>query len=193
LPLSAGYLNLQADYSGAGDFSEMQAGIGYGRSLGPVVQIGARFNYYLLRISGYGSAFALPAECGVVFQLMPKLRASLYVYNLMSSRPNKEGLSRMPTVIRLGTGYAIAESAGIVMEVIKEFGRPVSFQPVLFYQAQGKLFFRGGLATGSRSVFISGGYLAGRLRVDLSTAYQGLLGWTTGLGIQFLGSQTKAQ
>jgi hypothetical protein len=193
MPLSSGYFNLQADYSGAGDLSEMQAGIGYGRSLGPAVQIGARFNYYQLRISGYGSAFAFPAECGVVFQLMPKLRSSLHVYNLFSARSSKEGLSRIPTVVRLGTGYTIAESVGMVMEVIKEFGRPVSFQPVLFYQAQGKLFFRGGLDTGTRSVFVSGGYLAGRMRVDLSTAYQGLLGWTTGLGIQFLGSQKKAQ
>ena len=191
LPVAAGSFNVQADYGGAGDFAEMQAGIGYSRSLGPAVQIGARFNYYQLRIAGYGSSFALPAECGVVFQLMPKLRTSLYIYNLMAAKPNKDGLSRIPTVVRIGTGYSIAESVGIVMEIIKEFGQPVSFQPVLFYQAQEKLFFRGGLATGTRSVFVSGGYLAGRIRVDLSTSYLGHLGWTAGLGVHFLGNEKK--
>ena len=191
LPVSAGSFNVQADYGGAGDFAEMQAGIGYSRSLGPAVQIGARFNYYQLRIAGYGSSFALPAECGVVFQLMPKLRTSLYIYNLMAAKPSKDGLSRIPTVVRIGAGYSIAESVGIVMEIIKEFGQPVSFQPVLFYQAQEKLFFRGGLATGTRSVFVSGGYQAGRMRVDLSTAYKGMLGWTAGLGVQFLGNEKK--
>jgi hypothetical protein len=193
LPLAEGSFNVQTDYGGSGGFSEMQAGIGYSRSLGPVVQIGARFNYYQLRITGYGSSFALPAECGVVFQLMPKLRTSLYIYNLMAAKPNKDGLSRIPTVVRIGTGYSIAESVGIVMEIIKEFGQPVSFQPVLFYQAQEKLFFRGGLATGTRSVFVSGGYQAGRMRVDLSTAYKGILGWTAGLGVQFLGNEKKSK
>ncbi len=193
LPVGAGSFNVQADYGGAGDFAEMQAGIGYSRSLGPAVQIGARFNYYQLRITGYGSSFALPAECGVVFQLMPKLRTSLYIYNLMAAKPNKDGLSRIPTVVRLGTGYTIGESVGIVMEIIKEFGRSVSFQPVLFYQAQEKLFFRGGLATGTRSVFVSGGYQAGQMRVDLSTGYQGLLGWTAGLGLQFFGNEKKSK
>ena len=193
LPVAAGLFNVQADYGGAGDFAEMQVGVGYSRSLGTAVQIGARFNYYLLRITGYGAVFALPAECGVVFQLMPKLRTSLYIYNLMDAKPNKDGLSGIPTVIRLGTGYTIGESVGIVMEIIKEFGKPVSFQPVLFYQAQGKLLFRGGFATGTRSVFVSGGYQAGRMRVDLSSAYQGLLGWTAGLGLQFMGNEKKSQ
>jgi len=193
LPVAAGSFNVQADYGGAGDLTEMQAGIGYSRSLSPAIQIGARFNYYQLRITGYGSSFALPAECGVVFQLMPKLSTSLHIYNLMAAKPNKDGLSRIPTVVRFGTGYTIAESVGIVMEIIKEFGQPVSFQPVLFYQAQEKLFFRGGLATGTRSVFVSGGYQSGRMRVDLSTAYQGILGWTAGLGVQFLGDEKKSQ
>ena len=193
LPVVAGSFNVQADYGGAGDFSEMQAGIGYSRSLGSAVHIGARFNYYQLRITGYGASFALPAECGVVFQLLPKLRTSLYVYNLMAAKPGKDGLSRIPTVVRIGTGYSIAESVGIVMEIIKEFGQPVSFQPVIFYQAHGKLFFRGGLATGTRSAFVSGGYQAGRMRVDLSTAFQGMLGWTAGLGVQFLGNEKKSK
>jgi hypothetical protein len=191
--VAPGNISLLLDYSGAGDFAEMQTGIGYGRNLGPAVQIGARFNYYRLRIKGYGSTAAFPAECGAVFQVTPGLRTSIYIYNFMGAQLKSDGSGRIPTVVRLGTGYAIAESLGIVLEIIKEYGRPVSFQPILFYQAQEKLFFRGGVGTGTRSVFVSGGYVLGRMKIYLSTAYQGLLGWTAGLGLEFSGTEKKSR
>jgi len=186
LPVSPGNINFLVDYAGAGDYHEIQRGIGYSRNLGELVQIGLRFNYYRLRIVGYGAAAAFPVDAGVVFQLFPKLRTSLYVYNLMAARPNGEGLSKIPTVVRFGIGYSASESVGISMEIIKESGKSVSFQPIIFYQAAEKLFFRGGMDTNNRLVFFSGGYMLGQLRLDLSTAYLGSLGWATGLGLQYV-------
>jgi hypothetical protein len=164
----------------------MQTGIGYARNFGPLIQVGIRFNYYRLRIDGYGKAQAFPVEWGTIFQWSSKLRTSLHIYNLAAARPDVKGLSRIPTVVRMGVGYTISSGTGIVVEVIKESNMPVSLQPVIYYQAAKKLFFRAGLATGNRSVFISGGYFLGPMRLDLSTAYLGVLGWSTGLGLQLL-------
>jgi hypothetical protein len=185
LPVSPGSINFLVDYAAAGDYSEMQAGIGYSRNLGQLVQLGVRFNYYRLQIIGYGAAAAFPVEAGAIFQLYPKLRTSIHVYNLMASRPKGEGLSRIPLVVRFAMGCQASESVGISMEIMKESGKPVSFQPILFYQAAEKLFFRGGFDTNNRLVFFSGGYKQGQLRLDLSTSYMGSLGWSTGLGLQF--------
>lgn len=186
LPVSPGGINFLVDHAGAGDYREMQTGIGYSRNLGQLVQIGVRFNYYRLQIVGYGAASAFPVEAGAIFQLYPKLRTSIYVYNLMASKPKGEGMGRIPVVIRFAMGYAASESISISMEIIKESGKAVSFQPNIFYQAAEKLFFRGGIDTNSRLLFISGGYMLGNLRLDLSTAYLGSLGWTTGLGLQYV-------
>ncbi|MGL6266729.1 MAG: hypothetical protein ACRC2O_02345 [Chitinophagaceae bacterium] len=190
-PVSPGNINFLLDYAGAGDYHEMQTGIGYSRNLGELLQIGVRFNYYRLRIVGYGAGSAFPVEAGAVFQLFPKLRTSLYVYNLMSAGPKGEWLSKIPTIVRFGIGYAASESVGLSIEIIKESGKSVSFQPIIFYQAAGKLFFRAGFATNTGLVFISGGYVLGKLRLDLSTSYMGTLGWTTGLGLQFTVVQKK--
>lgn len=189
--VSPGDINFQLDYAGAGDYHEMQTGIGYSRRLGELLQIGLRFNYYRIRIVGYGAASAFPVEIAAVFQLFPKLRTSLYVYNLMSAGPKGEWLSKIPTVVRFGIGYSASESVGLSIEIIKESGKSVSFQPIIFYQAAGKLFFRGGFATSTGLIYISGGYLIGKLRLDLSTSYMGTLGWTTGLGLQFTIAQKK--
>jgi hypothetical protein len=189
--VSPGNINFQLDYSGAGDFNEMQTGIGYSRNLGELLQIGVRFNYYRLRIVGYGASSAFPVEAGVVFQLFPKLRTSMYVYNLMSAGPKGDGLSKIPTVVRFGIGYTASETVGISVEIIKESGKSVSFQPIIFYQAADKLFFRGGFSTNTGLIFFSGGYVFGQLRLDLSTSYMGTLGWSTGLGLQFTIAQKK--
>jgi hypothetical protein len=69
LPVSPGCLLFLVDYAGAGDYDELQTGIGYSRSLGEWVQIGVRFNYYRLHLAGYGSASAFPVEAGAVFKL----------------------------------------------------------------------------------------------------------------------------
>jgi hypothetical protein len=191
IPVSPGNINFLVDYAGAGDYHEMQAGIGYSRNLGQLVQMGLRFNYYRLRIVGYGAASAFPVEAGALFQVFPRLKISLYVYNLMATRPKGEGLGKIPTVIRFGVGYSTGETVGISMEIIKESGKSVSFQPIIFYQAAGKLFFRGGLATNSGLVFISGAYLFGQIRLELSTSYMGTLGWASGLGLQFTIPQKK--
>lgn len=186
IPLKPGTVNFLMDYSGAGDLHELQTGLGYARNLGPLVQIGIRFNYYRLSIDGYGAVSAFPAELGTLFQWTPKLSISLHIYNVIATKPASEDLSRIPSVVRMGAGYTISASVGLVVEVIKEMGRPVSLQPIIFYQAGKSIFFRGGLATGNRSVFISAGYGLGRLRLDLSTAYIGPIGWTSGLGLQII-------
>ena len=189
--VTPGNINFLLDFSGAGDYHLMQTGIGYSRNLGELMQIGLRFNYYRLRIVGYGAASAFPVEAGAVFQLFPKLRTSLYVYNLTGAGPKGEWLSKIPTVVRFGIGYSASESVGLSIEIIKESGKSVSFQPVMFYQAAGKLFFRGGFTTNTGQIFFSGGYLLGQLRLDLSTSYMGTLGWATGLGLQFAIAQKK--
>lgn len=189
--VTPGNINFLLDYSGAGDFQEMQTGIGYSRNLGELLQIGLRFNYYRLRIVGYGAASAFPVEAGVVFKVFPKLRTSFYVYNLMAAGPKGEGLSKIPTVVRFGIGYPASESVGLSIEIIKESGKSVSFQPIIFYQAAGKLFFRGGFATNTGLIFFSGGYVFEQLRLDLSTSHMGTLGWATGLGVQFAIAQKK--
>ena len=191
VPVPTGNLSVLVDYVSAGDLHEMQGGIGYSRQLWPAVQMGIRFNYYRLRINGYGSASAFPVEWGVVFQLMPRLRTSLCIYNLMGSGLKGEGLYRIPIVARFGAGYTINNSLGIGLEVVKEMGKPVSFQPMLFYQPGEKLFFRGGIAAANRTVFLSCGYMLGQMRLDLSSAFQGILGWTTGLGLQFTTRQKE--
>jgi hypothetical protein len=190
-PISPGSIQFIFDYSGAGDFQQLQGGIGYALGLGPSIEIGLRFNYYLMRMVGYGSASTFPIEAGAVFQLFPKLRTSLYVYNAMAAGPKREGLSKLPTVAGFGMGYSVSESVGISIEIIKESGNPVSFQPIIFYQAAEKLFFKGGISTNNSLVFISGGYVSGHIRMDLSTSYMGSLGWATGLGLQLLLAQRK--
>ena len=59
LPTSSGNFGLDTRYYGFSDYNESQVGLAYGRNLGSKVDVGVQFNYYNVRIAGYGNAAAI--------------------------------------------------------------------------------------------------------------------------------------
>jgi hypothetical protein len=50
-------------------------------SLGSKVDVGVQFNYYNVRIAGYGNAPAINFEIGTIFHLTDKLNTGFHAYN----------------------------------------------------------------------------------------------------------------
>src|SRR5215467_1466054 len=69
LPTSSGNFGFDARYYGFSEYNESQLGLAYGRSLGHKVDLGVQFNYYSIRIAGYGNAAAINFEIGTIFHL----------------------------------------------------------------------------------------------------------------------------
>src|SRR6185295_15079628 len=75
LPTSSGNFGLDLRYYGFSDYNESQVGLAYGRSLASKVDVGVQFNYYNVRIAGYGNASSINFEIGTIFHLTDKLNA----------------------------------------------------------------------------------------------------------------------
>src|SRR5438045_1084491 len=56
IPTSSGNFGIDARYYGFADYNESQIGLAYARSLGNKVDVGVQFNYYNIRVAGYGNA-----------------------------------------------------------------------------------------------------------------------------------------
>ena len=59
----------------------MQMGLAFGRSLGKKIDVGVQFNYYAVRIAGYGNASAISFDAGAILHLTDQLNAGLPISN----------------------------------------------------------------------------------------------------------------
>lgn len=173
---NSGTFGLQADYFGYSNFSETQIGLGYGRSLGSKVDVGVKFNYYNLRIPGYGNASTFHFEAGVLMHLTEKLHAGFSVFNPVGGMLNKTTNEKIASVYRGGLGFEVSDKFFISAEVIKEEGKQVGVNAAFQYLLVKQLLVRAGINTVNTQPFIGVGLKFGQFRVDVATAYHPQLG-----------------
>ncbi|MFN4286479.1 MAG: hypothetical protein ACK4E8_11000 [Lacibacter sp.] len=185
LPTASGTFGLQADYFGFNAYNETQLGLGYGRSLGSKVDVGAKFNYYNLRIPGYQSASTIHFEAGVVMHLSDKVHAAFSTYNPVGGVINKLADEKLASVHRGGIGYEVSDRFFIMGEIIKEEGRNVGVNAGFEYNLATQLLVRGGVNTVTSQPFVGAGLRLGTLRVDVATYYHPQLGITPAVMLLF--------
>ena len=105
LPTSSGDFGIDARYYGFSDYNESQLGLAYGKKLGGKIVIGVQFNYYNIRIAGYGNASAINFELGAIFHLTDNLDAGMEVYNPVGASLGKYGEEKLASVYSVGVGY----------------------------------------------------------------------------------------
>lgn len=185
LPTSSGTFGLQADYFGFSSYNETQLGLGYGRSLGSKVDVGAKFNYYNLRIPGYQAASTFHFEAGVVMHLSDKMHAAFSTYNPVGGVINKAADEKLASVHRGGIGYEVSDRFFIMGEIIKEEGRNVGVNVGFEYNLVQQLLLRGGVNTVTSQPFVGAGLRLGTLRVDVASYYHPQLGITPAVMLLF--------
>ncbi len=173
---NSGSFGLQADYFGYSNYNETQIGLGYARSLGSKVDVGAKFNYYNLRIPAYTSASTFHFEAGILLHLSEKLHAGFSVFNPVGGELNKSANEKIASVYRIGLGYEVSDRFFISAEMIKEENKNTGVNAVLQYELVKQFLLRAGINTVSKQPFAGVGLKFGQFRVDVATAYHPQLG-----------------
>lgn len=189
---NSGAFGLQADYFGYTNYNETQLGLGYARSLGSKVDVGAKFNYYNLRIPAYTTASALHFEAGIVMHLSEKLHAGLSVYNPVGGELNKTTGEKIASVYRGGFGYEVSDRFFISAELVKEENKRAGVNAVFQYELVKQLLFRAGINTVNTQPFAGVGLHFGQFRIDVATAYHPQLGVSPAVMILFNGKKKES-
>jgi hypothetical protein len=192
LPTSSGNFGLDARYYGFSDYNESQVGLAYARSLGSKVDIGVQFNYYNVRIAGYGNASTVNFEIGTVFHLTDNLNAGLHAYNPIGGKLGKNEEEKLASVYSAGIGYEASENFFISMEIEKEEDKPVNINAGLQYKFLPQLLARIGTSTSTSSFYFGIGYGIRSFRLDVTASYHPQLGITPGLLLIFNINQQKS-
>lgn len=181
VPAPSGVFGFEGDYFGSAAFNESQLGFIYARKLTRQIDIGAKFNYYTVRIPGYKSAAAINFETGLIFHLTDKVHAGVHVYNPASSKLGTAGYEKLAYVYRVGIGYEASEMLFISAEIIKQQNQRVSINAGMQYNLHKNIFIRTGISTFTNNNYVSAGIQLSFARIDINAAYHPQLGFTPGL------------
>lgn len=178
LPTTAGGFGFQLNYFGFSDYSESQLGMAYGKHLGKMVDIGAQFNYYNVRITGYGSAGTVDFEAGAIFHPSEKFSLGLHTYNPVGGDFGKHTDEKIASVYSIGAGCEASKQVFITVEIIKEENKPVDINAGLQYVFAKQFFARGGVESTPLMPYAGIGLLIDFFRLDIAVNYHTQLGFT---------------
>ena len=191
LPTSSGNFGLDARYYGFSSYNESQVGLAYGRSLGSRIDVGVQFNYYSIRIAGYGNASTINFDMGAVFHLTDNLNAGCHVYNPIGGSLGKNAEEKLASVYSMGFGYDASEKFFMSIEMKKEEDKPIDVGAGLQYKFLPQLLTRIGVSTGTSSIYFGIGFRLRSLRIDATANYHPQLGVTPGVLLIFNAHSSK--
>lgn len=139
-----------------------------------------RFNYHRLSISGYGSATAVTADAGVLFQLSRQVSFGLQLNNPING--GAEGL-RVPALYVCGLGYEPSEILLFSLEVVKRQSQPPAARIGTQYAASPQILLRMMIQTRDPSLWFGAGLQRGSYRLDVFSNYHMQLGMGMGLAL----------
>jgi hypothetical protein len=181
LPTSSGNFGFDARYYGFSDYNESQFGLAYARNLGSKVDVGLQFNYYDIRVAGYGNASTVNFELGAVLHLTDNLNAGLHVYNPVPGKLGKNDEEKLASLYSAGFGYEASEKFFMNIEIEKEEDKPVSVNAGMQYKFLPQLLARGGILSSTSTMYLGIGFGWKSTRLDAIASYHPQLGLTPGL------------
>jgi hypothetical protein len=193
VPAFSGNFGIQADYFGYPEYNESQFGLAYGRRLGEKINLGAKFNFFMLRVAGYGSASSVNCELGCTWAIAEKLRTGIHVYNLFGGKFPGIPESKLPYIFKSGLGYEPGKQLLVGIEAIKEENTTINIKAGVQYKFADRFIFRLAFATGATSNFFVIGYSKQNLRLELVASYHQQLGISPGVVLFFKSGKNKEQ
>lgn len=179
MPTKSGNFGLSLSYFGYSKYNESKIGLGYGRTLGDKISIGAQIDYLNTYIANeYGSKGTFVGEIGVIAQPMEKLFVGIHVYNPTMSEIATYDNERIPTIFKLGLGYKFSEKLYFAAETEKDVDFDPVFKTGIEYMVLEDFYLRAGLSTNPVQNSFGIGYVLNRLKIDFAFSTHQLLGIT---------------
>lgn len=181
LPTHSGNFGADARYWGFTNYSEAQLGLAYARSLENKIDLGIQFNYYSIRIAGYGNASSINFEIGTLLHLTDKLNVGLHVYNPTQSKLGKSGEEKLASIYAAGIGFEPSQNFLFSVQVEKEEYKAANVIAGFQYKFLPQLMARLGVSATTSSIYIGIGLGWRFMRLDATASYHPELGITPGL------------
>jgi hypothetical protein len=179
LPAGGGVFGLSLTCFGYSLYKESKVGLAYARPFGDKLSAGVQLDYLFTFIGeGYGSAGALAAEMGVLYELLPGFQLGVHVLNPTLATLKDFGGERLSTIFRLGMAYHCSERVLLSLETEKDMDSKPVLRCGLEYGITDNVFLRAGAGTQPTTNSFGFGICLGKLRIDLASSFHYVLGYS---------------
>lgn len=193
LPTNSGNFGLGMQYQGFNEYTEMKAGIAYGRRLLDNLTIGGQIHAYYLNITNYGSATFVNFDLGLQANLTKQILIGAHIKNPIKREVTENGQLPVPATITAGLQYAASKKARVMVEAEKAVNRDAIFKAGLFYQLNESFAIMMGVKTDPAVFSMGVSWQLQSLEVVLGSTYHTVLGYSPVLSIGFSPKKEKAK
>ena len=180
IPVKSTTVGVNYRYFGYEKRNDFKFGLAVGKRLGEKFAMGVQMDYFHTHVAGdYGDYGILCGEIGLLCEPVEHLFIGAHLFNVTQSKQKVTLDERVPTVMRFGIGYTIAEKATVTVETEKDSRMDAVFKGGLEYSPINDLFLRCGVSNGNLYQYTFGlGYTWNRFTMDVSFSHHKLLGYS---------------
>jgi hypothetical protein len=186
-----GSFGLAVNYFGFSDYNEQKIGLAYARKLAKNFSLGVQLDYLGTRIPNYGAAHSVTVEIGILAKLSDKVSLGAHAYNPVNSKVGPQ--DRLPTIFSLGLGYQPSKKVLLTGQLEKDiYNHPFLGRVGLEYRPADALYIRAGVVAAQFAQASFGiGVNVQSLKIDFSTAYHQVLGFTPSVSLSYTINKPK--
>jgi hypothetical protein len=185
-PMKKGVLSIGAQLFGYNLYRSNRLGLGYSLKLAENLSFGVQLNYQTLRISNYLNKGTVTGELGILAKINEKVSFGVSIFNLNRAKLVAFQDDRFSTYLRMGLSYILSSKVILLAEVEKEISSKIRPKGAIEYQVANQFFLRIGAAGNPIELTFGLGYvIKNRLKIDIGSAWEQLLGWSPHVGLSF--------
>jgi hypothetical protein len=180
IPVQSGTFGLAYNCSGYSFYQECGFCLAFGKSFGKKFRAGIGLHYLKInQAAGYDNLFTLVPAAGIQFLPVKGLVIGLHAFNPAEQQYYPYGRMQIPAIFTLGAALMLGDGLLICIETEKESHCTPLIRGGLEYFFSKMLHARFGISAGEFPMYSFGlGYLAGKLKMDISVSRHFLLGFS---------------
>jgi hypothetical protein len=192
LPAGRGAFGVSFRHFGFTLYSEMNTGIAYGMRLTKHFSAGIQVDYLRLHVAdGFKDNSVFTCEIGIQYRASDHLWLGIHASNPVPVKLSSLTQERLPTLMRFGLSWRIAEGLFSDVEVEKDLVHKPALKAGLEYRPAKSLFIRMGLLTNPATFTFGFGLEFGNLRFDLASSYHLILGYSPQASLSYFFGRKK--
>ena len=180
-----GAFGFGASRFGSDLFNQTRAQAGWAKAFG-IASIGIQGQWYQVQAQEFPSRNYFLVNFGGMAKLTSKLNFAASIFNLTQTKATDYQDETLPTIVKAGVSFAPNKKILLLTEVQKDLDQATLVKAGIEYEVKENFWLRTGFTT---EVMVATGGVAFKWRefqLDYSVSHHPQLGWSQGIGIQYL-------
>lgn len=187
LPVKGGTFGVSFSNFGYSLYNESKYSLSFAKAFGEKFSVGIAMDYLNTKIAeGYGSKGVAVAEIGLQTKPIKGLTIGAHIFNPTRTKLVDYNNERVPTIFRLGGNYIFSDKVILAIETEKDISQKAIFKTGIEYKPVNGFYLRAGISSRPTLNSFGFGINIKHLKIDLSSNYNGTLGFSPQVGMTFI-------